>query len=111
MKIPFLDRSTLTPMPRQGRSTTINENLCDSPESPFRMHIGITQQPGDMFFLAALALCVLLAVAAVGAGFERKTALQQIGGARKIDLQAVRIQIQDGNLSSHKALFFKRVPR
>lgn len=71
----------------------------------------LTAAPGDPAFVATLALCALLAVAAVGAGFERKAALQQIGGARKIDLQTVRTQIRDGTLSPQKALFFKRVPR
>ena len=70
-----------------------------------------TLSPGDTAFIAALGLCALLAVAAVGSGFERKAALQQIGGARKIDAQTVRTQIHDGTLSSKKALFFKRVPR
>ena len=67
--------------------------------------------PADLAFIAAIAVCAVLAVAAVGSGFERKAALLQVGGARKIDLQTVRTQIHDGNLSSKKALFFKRVPR
>jgi|GEM_PF-815636 len=71
----------------------------------------LMQTPGDLIFIAALAACVLLAVTAVDSGFERKAALQQIGSARKIDLQAVRSQIHDGTLSSKKALFFKHVPR
>ncbi|MCA1961531.1 MAG: hypothetical protein LDL33_12130 [Desulfomonile sp.] len=71
----------------------------------------LLQTPGDLSFIAVLAVCVLLAVTAVNSGFARKTALQQIGGARKIDLQTVRSQIHDGNLSSKKALFYKRVPR
>jgi len=52
----------------------------------------------------------LIAVAAIHSEMDKREVLLHPGGARKIDLATVRKQISDGELSSKKALFFKKVP-
>jgi len=68
------------------------------------------QNPRDLFFVGILALCLLIAVAAIHSEMDKREVLLHPGGARKIDLATVRKQISDGELSSKKALFFKKVP-
>ena len=70
----------------------------------------IQERPVDMLFIAILVLSCLLAIGGVGAGLERREALSLTGGPRKVDVVKIRKQISDGDLSSHKALFYKKVP-
>ncbi len=69
----------------------------------------IQERPFDLLFIAVLALSLLLAIGALGGGLERRDALLQ-GDARKVDVVKIRKQISDGDLSAHKALFYRKVP-
>ena len=71
----------------------------------------LLDNPRDLVFIGLLGICLLLAIGGINAEREKKEALLQQGGARKIDLPLVREQISDGHLSPKKALFQKRVPR
>ncbi len=69
----------------------------------------LIRRQGDVFFVAVLVLCVLLALAAIGSGLERGDLLLASGGARKVDITKIRKQISDGELSARKALFYRRI--
>jgi hypothetical protein len=69
------------------------------------------ENPRDLVFVGLLGVCLLIAIGGINAELEKKEALLQQGGARKIDLPLVREQISDGHLSPKKALFQKKVPR
>jgi|WetSurMetagenome_2_1015567.scaffolds.fasta_scaffold1862481_1 hypothetical protein len=64
--------------------------------------------PKDVFFVGLILLCLLLVLGGVLSDVEKRELLAH-GGARKIDLVIVKKQISDGTLSSHKALFYKRL--
>ncbi|MBM4325714.1 MAG: hypothetical protein FJ118_01005 [Deltaproteobacteria bacterium] len=65
----------------------------------------------DLIFVGLLALCVVLGAGAVRSGLETREMPITAGGARKVDLKTVRKQISEGELSSQKAVFFKKLPR
>jgi hypothetical protein len=65
----------------------------------------------DLIFVGLLALCLVLGAGAIHSGLETRELLLTAGGARKVDLKTVRKQISEGDLSSQKAVFFKKLPR
>jgi hypothetical protein len=65
----------------------------------------------DLIFVGLLAVCLLLGAGAIHSGLETRELLLTAGGARKVDLKTVRKQISEGDLSSQKAVFFKKLPR
>jgi hypothetical protein len=67
-------------------------------------------RPIDLFFVGAIVLSLLLAIGALSGGLERRDALLTQGAARKIDEAKIRKQISEGELSAHKAMFYKKVP-
>ncbi len=69
----------------------------------------LIRRQGDVFFVALLLLCVLLALGAVGSGLERSDLLLASGGARRVDITKIRKQISDGELSARKALFYRKI--
>ena len=71
----------------------------------------LRENPRDLVFIGLMGLCLLLAIGGINAELEKKEALLQGGGARKINLPLVRKQISEGHLSPKKALFQKKVPR
>ncbi len=70
----------------------------------------IQERPFDLLFIAAIVLSLLLAIGALSGGLERRDALLLQGAARRVDVVKIRKQISDGDLSAHKALFYKKVP-
>ncbi len=70
----------------------------------------VQKRPTDLLFLAILALSLLLAIGALTGGMERRDALLLNASARKIDVNEIRKQISEGNLSGHKAMFYRKVP-
>ncbi len=70
----------------------------------------IRERPFDLLFIAAIVLSLLIAIGALSGGLERRDALLTQGAARKVDVAKIRKQISDGDLSAHKALFYKKVP-
>ena len=64
----------------------------------------------DWFFLAILGAGIMLAGAAVKSEMSAQVLLTKAGGSRKIDLQQVRKQIDEGHLSPKKALFQRTLP-
>ncbi|MBI5570976.1 MAG: hypothetical protein HY914_13615 [Desulfomonile tiedjei] len=69
----------------------------------------VLERPVDLIFVALLALCLLMAVAGIGAGIEKREALLTPGGARKVDLVKIKKQISDGALSPRKGLFYRKI--
>ena len=71
----------------------------------------IRERPFDLLFIAAIVLSLLIAVGALSGGLDRREALLTQGAARKIDEAKIRKQISEGDLSAHKAMFHKKVPK
>ncbi|MEW6352539.1 MAG: hypothetical protein AB1646_26125 [Thermodesulfobacteriota bacterium] len=69
----------------------------------------LNQTPGDLTFVGLLLCCVLMAVGGIRWNIEKQTSATQAGGARRIDLPQIRKQISEGELSSKKAMFFRKV--
>ena len=67
-------------------------------------------RPIDLLFVGAIVLSLLLAIGALSGGLERRDSLLTQGAARKIDEAKIRKQISEGDLSAHKAMFYKKVP-
>jgi len=65
----------------------------------------------DLLLVGLMLVCLVLGIGAVFSSFEKREATVMIGGARKVDLAKIKRQIIDGNLSSQKAMFYKKVPR
>jgi len=70
----------------------------------------IQERPFDLVFVATIVLSLLIAIGALSGGMERRDALLTQGAARKVDVTKIRKQISDGDLSAHKALFYKKLP-
>jgi hypothetical protein len=70
----------------------------------------IQERPFDLLFVAAIVLSLLVAFGALSGGLERRDALLTQGAARKIDEARIHKQISEGELSAHKAMFYKKVP-
>jgi hypothetical protein len=70
----------------------------------------IRERPIDLLFVGAIVLSLLLAIGALSGGLERRDSLLTQSAARKIDEVKVRKQISEGDLSAHKAMFYKKVP-
>jgi hypothetical protein len=69
------------------------------------------KRPTDLIFLAALCISVLLAAGHVFTQLETGNRVILPGGAREVDLPLVRSKISNGELSDHKAVYFKKIPR
>ena len=69
----------------------------------------ILERPTDLLFIALLALSLLLAIGGLSGGLERRDALLLQGLARKVDVEKIRKQISESDLSAHKAMFFKKI--
>ncbi len=69
----------------------------------------IKDRPADLLFVVVLALSLLLAIGGLSGGLERRDALLVQGSARKVDIVKIRKQMTDGELSSHKAMFYKKL--
>ena len=67
-------------------------------------------RPIDLLFVGAIVLSLLLAIGALSGGLERRDSLLTQSAARKIDEAKIRKQISEGDLSAHKAMFYKKVP-
>jgi len=65
----------------------------------------------DLAFIALLAFCLILALGGMNAALEKRRALILHSGGRQVDISLIRKQISDGDLSSKKALFYKKLPR
>ena len=76
----------------------------------FRHWRQIQERPLDLLFIAAIVLSLLIGIGALSGGLERRDALLTQGAARKVDVAKIRKQISDGDLSAHKAMFYKKVP-
>ena len=70
----------------------------------------IRERPFDLLFIAAIVLSLLIGIGALSGGLERRDALLTPGAARKVDVAKIRKQISDGDLSAHKAMFYRKVP-
>ena len=66
---------------------------------------------GNVAFVGLLVVCVLISVAAVFSGLEKREASLVAGGARIVDAAKIRKQMLDGHLSPQKALYYRQVPR
>jgi hypothetical protein len=75
----------------------------------FRHWRQIRERPFDLLFVAGIVLSLLIAIGALSGGLERRDALLTQGAARKVDVAKIRKQISDGDLSAHKALFYKKL--
>ena len=71
----------------------------------------IRQRPFDLLFVAVIVLSLVLAIGGLSGGLERRDILLLQGTARKVDVVKIRKQISDGDLSAHKAMFYKKVPQ
>jgi hypothetical protein len=69
----------------------------------------IQERPIDLLFVGAIVLSLLLAIGALSGGLERRDSLLTQSAARKIDEAKIRKQISEGDLSAHKAMFYKKV--
>jgi hypothetical protein len=69
----------------------------------------IRERPIDLLFVGAIVLSLLLAIGALSGGLERRDSLLTQSAARKIDEVKVRKQISEGDLSAHKAMFYKKL--
>lgn len=69
----------------------------------------IQERPFDLIFIATIVLSLLIAIGALSGGLERRDALLTQGAARKVDVAKIRSQISDGDLSAHKALFYRKL--
>ena len=65
----------------------------------------------DVAFIALLAFCLILTLGGINAAMEKRRALILQGGGRQVDISLIRKQISDGDLSSKKALFYRKLPR
>ena len=65
----------------------------------------------DFLFVGAIGLCLALGVGAIDASLEKQEALLIQAGARKVDLEKIRKQIREGQLSPKEALFYKKIRR
>jgi hypothetical protein len=69
----------------------------------------IKDRPADLLFILVIALSLLLAIGGLSGGLERRDALLAQASARKVDVVKIRKQISEGDLSAHKAMFYKKV--
>jgi len=69
----------------------------------------ILERPTDLLFIALFAFSLLLAIGGLSGGLERRDALLLQGTARKVDVEKIRKQISESDLSAHKAMFFKKI--
>jgi hypothetical protein len=67
------------------------------------------ERPTDLLFIALIAFSLLLAIGGLSGGLERRDALLLQGTARKVDVVKIRKQISEGDLSAHKAMFYKKI--
>lgn len=77
-------------------------------KQPLAAKLGL--KASDLPFIGAIVLSVVIALAAINSEFEKRAASLHPAGGRKIDIEAVRRQISDGELSSKKALFYRKAP-
>jgi hypothetical protein len=69
----------------------------------------IEKRSRDLIFVGLILACLLLAVGAIRSELQKREAMLIQGGARKVDLTKIRKQISEGDLSSRKALFYKKI--
>ncbi len=62
----------------------------------------------DLIFVGLIAIALFFASGGIKTGFEKRYSGAGQGGARQVDLEKVKKQISEGDLSSQKALFYKK---
>jgi len=71
----------------------------------------IQRQPRDFLFVMLILVCIMLAVGGIHSSLATRASHMMHGGARPVDAAAIKKQILDGNLSPHKALYYRKIPR
>lgn len=65
----------------------------------------------DLIFVGLIMAALVFATGGIKSGFERRYSVAGHGGSRKVDLAKVKKQISEGELSSRKALFYRKAPQ
>lgn len=62
----------------------------------------------DIALIVAIVFCLILALGSIFTEFQRTSVSHITGGARPVDIEKVRKQISEGELSPKKAHFYKK---